>query len=397
MKTLLFPHFTFVTSLYYLSYTIIYGFVTVFMQYKGFNNTAIGLLMACSSIICILFQFWAGSFLDHHPTLSVKTILLYSFIFAYIASILLFFSNQKWLIFICYTFIGSIMTASASFINILGMEYLNAKLALNYSHARGWGSFSFACASLIVGSIINHFSIESIFPLFFITHLLLLFTLFTLTTANQLSYSIRLSPSYSYKDKFTTFFKKNPLILLLFINIFLIYIGYSSVFNFQFNIIKSVGGTSQELGISNCIAAILELPAMALFTPLSKKFSYKNLLITSCLFFFLKIIAFLCADNIAEIYLAQCLQFFSYGLFIPASTYYLNSILPLQDKSKGQALLGIFTFGLSGLISSLLSGTILDFFSVDILLALEAILSFIGIIGICITCHFLTKNSTSPS
>lgn len=135
---------------------------------------------------------------------------------------------------------------------------------------------------------------------------------------------------------------------------------------------------------------------MALFIPLSKKFSYKNLLITSCLFFFLKIIAFLCADNIVEIYLAQCLQFFSYGLFIPASTYYLNSILPMQDKSKGQTLLGVFTFGLSGLISSLLSGAILDFFSVEILLALEAILSFIGIIGICITCHFLTKNSTSP-
>lgn len=128
-----------------------------------------------------------------------------------------------------------------------------------------------------------------------------------------------------------------------------------------------------------------------------KNFHIKNLLITSCLFFFLKIIAFLFADNIAEIYLAQCLQFFSYGLFIPASTYYLNSILPMQDKSKGQTLLGIFTFGLSGLISSLLSGTILDFFSVDILLALEGILSFIGIIGICITCHFLTKNSTSPS
>ena len=95
MKTLLFPHFTFVTSLYYLSYTIIYGFVTVFMQYKGFNNTAIGLLMACASILCILFQFWAGSFFRSPPNIVHKTILLYSFIFTYIASILLFFSNQN--------------------------------------------------------------------------------------------------------------------------------------------------------------------------------------------------------------------------------------------------------------------------------------------------------------
>ena len=104
MKTLLFPHFTFVTSLYYLSYTIIYGFVTVFMQHKGFSNTAIGLLMACASIICILFQFWAGSFLDHHPTLSVKTILLYSFIFTYIASILSFFEPKMAYIYLLYVY-----------------------------------------------------------------------------------------------------------------------------------------------------------------------------------------------------------------------------------------------------------------------------------------------------
>lgn len=234
MKTLLFPHFTFVTSLYYLSYTIIYGFVTVFMQYKGFNNTAIGFLMACSSIICILFQFWAGSFLDHHPTLSVKTILLYSFICTYIASILLFFSNQKWLIFICYTFIGSIMTASASFINILGMEYLNAKITLNYSHARGWGSFSFACASLIVGSIINHFSIEIIFPLFFITHLLLLFTLSTLTTANQFSHFIASSSSYAHKDGLFAFFKKKSFALTI-LHKYFSYI-YRLFFYIQFSI-----------------------------------------------------------------------------------------------------------------------------------------------------------------
>ena len=102
MKTLLFPHFTFVTSLYYLSYTIIYGFVTVFMQYKGFNNTAIGLLMACASILCILFQFWAGSFLDHHPTLSVKTILLYSHIYCKYSP--LFFEPKMAYIYLLYVY-----------------------------------------------------------------------------------------------------------------------------------------------------------------------------------------------------------------------------------------------------------------------------------------------------
>lgn len=386
MKKNLFPKFTTVISLYYISYAVIYGFVTVFMQYRHFTNTEIGLSLACASVLCILLQYFSGSFLDRHPDLSVKTIMLISFILVYGISIILFLVKMKWFIFFSYTIVGAIMLAGASFSNMFGMEYLNSNIPLNYSLARGIGSFCFAGTSLLMGSIIKLFSVMSIFPVFFVVHLLLLLSLLFIHPAPRSVYD---NPFPKEHTK-----KMDPLFLFLLASLLLVYISYTSVYNFQINIVTAVGGGSQEMGISNCIAAMLELPAMALFIPLSKKFSYGTLLKTSCLFFFFKITAFYFADHIWGIYLAQCLQFFSYGLFVPASSYFINSILPPQDKSKGQSALGIFTFGLSGLISSLLSGILLDLFTVKTMLALESLLTFIGVIGVFIACHFMQTSKS---
>ena len=56
--------------------------------------------------------------------------------------------------------------------------------------------------------------------------------------------------------------------------------------------------------------------------------------------------------------------------------------------AKGQTLLGIFTFGLSGLISSLLSGMILDRFNVRTLLI---IMTFLAVAGFIITVSALRR------
>ncbi|WP_259283320.1 MFS transporter [[Clostridium] scindens] len=106
---------------------------------------------------------------------------------------------------------------------------------------------------------------------------------------------------------------------------------------------------------------------------------------------FSRLFLMLFSKNISGIYLSQCLQFFSYGLFVPASAYFINSVLPIQDKTKGQAALGIFTFGLSGLVSSVLSGVLLDHFTVRTMLALESGLAFIGMFGVIVACHLLAS------
>ncbi len=393
MQEKLFFKFTSSMSLYYTSYAVIMGYATLFMQAKGFNNTQIGIFFACSSVLCILLQIFTGSFLDSHPQFSVKLLVLTSATIVIISALLLSFASQKWVIFICYILIGAWLLADSSLYNSFGMEYINADMELNYSLSRGLCSLLYAGTSLIMGLVIKHFSVMIILPVFLFLQGTMIITLFFLKPAKE-KVSPEIKKEHQKKEEsFFCFLKRNPVIFLLLISILFVYISHTSVSNFHINIIKSVGGTSRELGISSSLSALLELPAMALFLPLSKKISYRNILCISCTFFFLKITCMFFAGSIIQVYLTQCLQFFSYGLFIPASAYFMNSILPVQDKTKGQAALGIFTFGLSGLLSSLLSGIMLDHFSVKTMLGFESCLVFTGLIGVLFSCHMLKKNT----
>ena len=376
MQKRLFVRFTAALSLYYMSYAVILGFAALYMQSKGFSNTWIGFFFAFSAVLCVMMQIFSGSFLDRHAAVSARLMILISGLLVSAAGCVLYFASDRRVILICYIMIGSLMLVVSSLFNSFGMEYINAGTALNYSLARGFGSFFYACTALAMGVVIKHFSVMSIFPAFFFAQCLMLLCLASLKPADTKS-----AVSNPPEEKCNAG-EYNPAILFLLISILFVYISYTSINNFHINIIESVGGGSQELGVSTSLAAMLELPAMALFLPVSKKISYRRLLYISCIFFFLKAFSLLFVSNVTGVYLSQCLQFFSYGLFVPASAYFMNSILPAQDKTKGQAALGIFTFGLSGLISSLLSGVLLDHFTVRTMLALESGLAFAGVIGV---------------
>ena len=179
-----------------------------------------------------------------------------------------------------------------------------------------------------------------------------------------------------------------PGLLTLFIGMLLCYLSFTAITVFQVNILESVGGGSRELGISTFIASIAELPVMALFVPLSRRFSYRSLLRLSCAFFLVRVVLMLAVSSVYAVYAVQTLTMLSHGLFIPASAYYINSIIDPSANAAGQAYLGIFTYGLSGLISNLVSGIILDHFSVRSLLLLMVCLA---VIGLCMVCWALER------
>lgn len=385
MQKVLFFKFTATLSLYYISYSIIMGFAALFLQYKGFSNTQIGIFFASSAILCVALQLFSGSFLDRHPSISAKACIFVSHLLVTCAVIVLLFAKYQLMILFCYIIIGALMLANASFFNSYGMEYINSQIPLNYALTRGIGSFFFAVSVLAMGFVIKSFSIMSIFVAFFVAESLFFLSLFAIRPVRRDS----VQKVEQEKDNFILFFRRNPTILFLLLSILLVYTSYTSMTNFHINVITSVGGGSREMGISVSLASLLGLPAMAIFQPVSKKFSYRGLVCFSCTFFFLQIFSLLFAENIWGVYFSQCLQFFSYGLFIPASTYYLNTILTDNDKAKGQSALGIFTFGLGGLFSSLLGGILLDAFPVKTLIAVECCIAFIGLVGVYWSCHRL--------
>ena len=144
MQKFLFIKFTIILSLYYASYAIIIGYAALFMQHKGFNNMEVGVFFACSAVSCIVMQFVSGSLLDQFLQFSSKILIQVASIIVLIFGLILFLSENRFTIFLCYIVIGSFMLVNSSLFNSLGMEYINADIHLNYSLARGFGSLSYA-------------------------------------------------------------------------------------------------------------------------------------------------------------------------------------------------------------------------------------------------------------
>ena len=377
--------FSFLNGFFYLIYGIIYGYAAYYLEAKGSSGTDVGIVFSVSSAACIILQSFLGSFLDRNTKYSAKDIIFLFSIILTASVAVLYFKPAGTISMLCFIIILMILLVDSSLFNTFGMEYINAGYHLNYSLSRGIGSLAYSVATLIMGFAIIRTSENIIIPAFMIVQMVVFFAMFIIKPAGRNQAQTYLSDAENKKrvdDSIFALLGQRPEVFLLLFGILLMYLSYTSINNFHVNIIGSVGGGSRELGISTAIAAFIELPAMALFLPLSKRYSFEGLLRFSCFFFIVKVALLSLATSVHAVYAIQTLQLLSYGLFIPASTYYINAILGESDMAKGQTLLGIFTFGLSGLISSLLSGMILDRFNVRILLI---IMTFLAVAGFVIT------------
>lgn len=71
--------------LFWLSYLSIYGYVAVFLQYRGLSNTDIGIVTGAGAIFSIFLSPFVSSLLTKIKSLSIKklTLILYIMMFSF--------------------------------------------------------------------------------------------------------------------------------------------------------------------------------------------------------------------------------------------------------------------------------------------------------------------------
>ena len=102
------------------------------------------------------------------------------------------------------------------------------------------------------------------------------------------------------------------------------------------------------------------MPTAFLFPKLLRRFGSGRLLVLSAVFGTLKAVALLCTFNYAGVLLAQPLQLLGYGLFTPASVYFVNESVPEADRVRGQTVMMVASNGMGGMLGGLLAGWTLD-------------------------------------
>ncbi|HHX54750.1 MAG TPA: MFS transporter [Clostridiales bacterium] len=370
---------------------VIGSYAAVFLKYKGFTNTEVGLALSTAAILSIIIQPLIASFADKTDKLTLRQINMFLMLINFfLGFIMLFGSNLKPILFFVFILASSLQLSLTSVINALAVEYINKGVLVNFGLARGLGSLMFAIFSLALGFLIEVSNPNIIIP----TYLILYFLLFWNT------FLFRLKPSYqkhlnlTNKDKAyenetskTTastfaFLKKYKKFTVFLIGVTLMYYSYLMINTYLINIVESFGGNSEELGIGLALAAALELPVMASFTKLLKRFKCSSIIKFSAIFYIAKAVLTLAASNMAMIYIAQATQLFNFALFTPACLYYVNMVITEKDSVRGQSMITIATFGLAGVLSNVSGGIIQDTLGIKAMLIIGLIVTTIGVITI---------------
>ena len=360
-------------ALYALFTLTILGYGVYFLEELSFSYIEIGLTIGLSALISSIIQPLIGRLVDIKQY-SWKDVLIILSIIMLISSLLIFIAPNSLLILL-FGLMIIILGCIYPFLNQGIFYYEHYGIKTNFGVSRGFGSLTYAIFAIIVGFTIinNNIMIINVYSL--MTSILMLIIVYLLPFYGNIN-----TKNTNTKKKFkNNVLTKYPSFTLIFISMCLFMIFHSIFMGYMINIFENVGGNVSDISIANSIIGFIEIIPMFLFTKLLKKVSAKKLFIIASIFYVIRSIVILNAQDTMGIYLSIILHIFTYPIIIPATVHFTNEIIPQEDKNEGQAFMGsTITIGI--IFANLIGGNILQIYNVNLLLISLVIISILGCI-----------------
>ncbi|MBQ4496298.1 MAG: MFS transporter [Spirochaetaceae bacterium] len=391
---------------YFAAFCTIHAYAAVYLLANGFSNTQVGILLAVANIVSAVFQPLIAGVIDKPGPLTNRRFILISVLIIFAGSLLLlFFNKSKAFIFAIYALIYMIQFSYQPVVLALNFEYQKAGCPIYFGLARGLGSASFAVTSAFIGGMVAKQGVNVLLWVNIITMVLSAVIVFTFKKpeetgagASAVSEPAKTQVAASNDtattahNKISDFAKTYPAFMLFLVGTICFFFAHNMINDFMIQIIRGLGGGEKELGYSNFLQAILELPVMALIGFVLKKIASRKLLVFSGAAFFIKMIILMAAGNMAMYYFSQSFQLFAYAVFVPAAAYYVSETMEELDQVKGQAYItSAITIG--GVFSNLISGVILDNLGINPMLLTGTTVCGLGVVIAFIAMKKLPHNT----
>lgn len=353
-------NYALIQSIFNMAYCCIINFAAVFLLTRRFSNSEVGLVLTIANGLALISQPLVATFADKTRRLALRQIVTGLLGVCLLAGLLLMVTPASILATaILYILLICAFNSQGSLVVAMALEHINAGVPINFSLARGIGSFAFALLALLLGSLTNRYNGEIVMPVGIGISLVGIILVSTFPKATQ-PVTANSGSATEQAVGFSEFARRNGRFMALLGSVALLYFSHILINTYTIQIVKHVGGSNADMGITSAIGGFLELPAMALFPLLMNRIKQAGTILKwSGVFFVLKALFTLLAPNVWWIYAAQSLQFFAYAMFTPASVYYVNQVIREADKVKGQAGMTM-ALGVSGMIGNFLGGIMLD-------------------------------------
>lgn len=349
------------------------GYAFVFLEERGFSKTQIGAFLTLQAIASIIAQPLFSSFAEKHRRIPLKRIIALQVLISIGAMIgLSFLQSSAIFAAVIFLLFGASFHATFSLVNAIGMQLGNAGYGVNYGVARGFGSFSFAVAGIVVGRLVLILGVHVIIPAFILcAAAMIVFTLFMITPPplpDEIPKAV--SVRKAYLSGAFEFIRTHRAFTGLGIATCFLMASHACLNTFIPDIVGSVGGNTADQGITRSIAAFVELPIMVAGGFLISRFKIHRILIFSSIFFFVKSVATIFAGSLGLLFAVQILQIPAYGLFFPVSVLFANMSTREGERVRAQAILNVLGMGVGYLIGNMVGGPLLDRFpTISVLLA----------------------------
>ncbi len=378
-------------GLYWMACITMFGYATVLLLHWGYNGSQIGLITAIACIVTAILQPYISTLAGASKRYSMVDILTVLGIgFMVLATLLLVLPKSFWLTALLFTATYIVNNCMTPLINSCGFAYEAAGIYMNYGLGRGTASLTFGLISSAMGYVVAKFGTESVLVVsvfMMAMTLLVLRAFFPHVALGTLYVESKQQNNEEQSRKNGSFFKKYPVLLIVFVGMALVSMGSTFINNYSIMIIENVGGNAGTQGTMLAIAAYLEIPAMFSFVYVVKKFGASKVLMLAATFYTAKSVLMMLAGNVTMIYIAQLTCLLGQGFYIPVAVEFPKASTDLSDQVKSQGIYGSFSM-ISGVIASMVGGLIVDGFGVG---TLTVTATAVGVIG-CIIIYLFARD-----
>ncbi|GAA0463812.1 MFS transporter [Alkalibacillus silvisoli] len=369
LKTFLFAFFA--------TNTIILSYIPIYLADLGLSGTEIGWVLAIGPLAALISEPFWGYMSDKYKT--VKRILVFLLMALLLVSIV-FFNVYSLSFLLTFAFLLYFFSAPIGAFGDSLAQRRADQLSISFGTIRTWGSIGFAVSSLIVGQYATIVGIEYIIWPYLLFGSLALLVTFKLIDAEPAKESVSLK---SVKK----LFQNGPLMLFLFFIMF-ITISHRTSDSFIGIYIIELGGTESLVGISWFVGVISEAIIFATAFYWFKKYHTLIFIIFAGALYTVRWFLY---GVIHDPWIVIGLQFMhglTFAVLYLAAFDYITRLIPKVVQSTGHLMFHTVFFGISGIIGSLMGGTIIDHYSVNALYTVLGVFALIGTMLI-LTYHLL--------
>jgi PPP family 3-phenylpropionic acid transporter len=341
-------------------------FFNLYCYQLGFSGWQIGTISAARSVVLIVFGMAWSILADRFQ--SRRTIyILCNFVSAALWGFFLLTTNFYWMLSITIIY-GIFYAPLISFLEAFAMDLLGRDKK-RYGRMRAWGSLAFITVVLVLGRVIDLYSIDIILSLILAgswVQALVCLGFPRKPSSAGLNFSAGLKRLLSMRA------------VLFFACAFLMLVSHGAYYAFFSIHLNKLGFDNFFIGLCWAVAVGAEIVAMIFSERIFRRFDYETVLLFSFGVAVLRWAGLWSIQSAAGIMMLQITHAVTYGTFHMASILHIDALAPAETKTIGQAANNAVTYGLGLMVGFFISGALYERVGSPALFAISGFIALLG-------------------